>query len=124
MIGLISVGLNALYGTFALTLQESHWYLSDNESLALATQAHQALETLPGEIYEQLTKHIEKFIPWVGLAITASAITAPRIKQSAANRAARKASPGAGGRTEPSGSEWETPSASTDGARVNSYRVQ
>lgn len=85
IIGLISVGLNALYGTVALAYGE-HWALQPTESQLLATQLNRCLETLPAGTYQDVTKYIEKYLPWVALAVTAGAITVPRIEQSRVKR--------------------------------------
>lgn len=100
LVTLISTGMTALYGSIALWRQESHWNLQPNESRALALQLHQCLETLPQGVYAEIVKQIENFAPWIGLAITAGAITLPRIERSrvpsSANAASGKAAANSG----------------------------
>lgn len=79
--GMLSVACTAIYSTTALFFGE-HWNVTDDESLMLANSLDNALKTLPSNTYEELRKHFEQFIPWVALAITAGAITIPRIEYS------------------------------------------
>ena len=96
IIGLIAVGLNALYGTAGLLMKDDNWNLNQFEATTFSKQFHEALKTLPGNIYEEIIKNFERYAPWIGLIITAGAITVPRIRHTQAVREARKAS---GGRT-------------------------
>ena len=82
LITLIATGLTAGYGSIAIWRKEEHWKLQEREAKALAEQVDACLETLPDKVYEQFIKQIESFAPWIGLAITAGAITLPRIQES------------------------------------------
>jgi len=94
IIGLIAVGLNALYGTAGLLLRDDNWNLNQFEATTFSKQFHEALKTLPDGIYEEIIKNFERYAPWIGLVITAGAITVPRIQHTQAVREARKAPSG------------------------------
>ncbi len=80
-VGLLAVSCNALYALAALGLG-SHWFLSGEESMALAQSLDTALETLPANSYKSIRNYIDKYAVWVALAITATSITAPRVNES------------------------------------------
>ncbi len=88
-IGMLAVGLNALFGTLAIPFGE-HWLLAEGESLILSDALDKALKTLPGTQYGFIRRYLEQFIPWVGLAIVAGQITLPRIEESQRKRAAAR----------------------------------
>jgi len=92
LLGFIAIGLDAIYGSIAL-FAGSHWELAEEESTMLANSVNSALKTLPEEYYGDIKANIEKFIPWVGLAITAGAITIPRVNQTNAIRAQKRDNP-------------------------------
>lgn len=125
IIGLISVGLNAAYASVGVLTKDDHWSLNQAESAALAAQINSCLETLPGKIYAEVIAKIEQFLPWIGLAITASAITIPRIEQSRAKREAAKTAkrgaqaPGRDEREQPFANPFEYGRA--DGGEHHSY---
>ncbi len=79
--GMLSVACTAIYSTTALFFGD-HWNVTDAESSMLASSLDNALKTLPQNTYEELRKYFDQFIPWVALAITAGAITIPRIEYS------------------------------------------
>jgi len=107
MAGLLQIALNGLFGSVAILRREQHWQLSPHESEALSAQLNSCLETLPKGSYEQIQKLVERYIPWIGLALTAGAIAGPRIEQSraAADRASAEAF-GNSYRGASSGAEW------------------
>lgn len=93
LITLIATGLTAGYGSIAIWRKEDHWKLQEREAKALAEQVDACLETLPDKVYEQFVKQIENFAPWIGLAITAGAVTLPRIQESQRRNAAANQRP-------------------------------
>jgi len=107
MSGLLQVFLTGGFQAISIFRRETHWQLTARESQALSEQLQTCLETLPKGTYDEIEKLISRYIPWVGLALTAGAIVAPRIEQSRVDRAT--ATP-TGGRTRSSGEnagEWE-----------------
>lgn len=78
---LIAVGVTTLYDTIAY-FDGQHWQLTDDEAIAFTNKINDALEALPGEYYAAAKQFIEKYLPFLSLAVTASAITIPRIQYS------------------------------------------
>lgn len=77
---LLAVGCTALFGTVA-QFAGPHWRISSDESYTLGNSINDALSTLDESTYVQLFKFIEKYIPWISLAITAGSIVIPRYQQ-------------------------------------------
>jgi hypothetical protein len=89
-IGVFSTALSALFIIPSVALGP-HWVLSDEEATTLAESLQKALSTLPGNTYVDLKKYLDKFVPWVALAIVAGQIVAPRIEETQRRRTERSA---------------------------------
>jgi len=60
--------------------QGDHWYLDEKESAQIADQANAALTSLPVKKVEQLTKIVNVWAPWIGLAVTLAVCFIARIQ--------------------------------------------
>ena len=85
-IGVLATGLSALFLIPSVTFG-AHWALSDEEATTLGESLQKALSTLPGNTYVDLKKYLDRFVPWVALAIVAGQIVAPRIEETQRRRA-------------------------------------
>lgn len=74
------------YSAVATMRNEPHWHILKSDALELAKRELDCLEQLPTGMYEDVLKIINNYAPWVGLAITAAAITMPRVERSRANK--------------------------------------
>lgn len=89
MAGLLETLFVGLFASIAITTRQDHWQLTKQESSALSSQLNAALETLPPGSYEQIRKLTDKYVPWLGLVITAAAVVGPKIEASRINRKAK-----------------------------------
>ena len=114
MAGLLETLFVGLFASIAITTRQDHWQLTKQESSALSSQLNAALETLPPGSYEQIRKLTDKYVPWLGLVITAAAVIGPKIEATRINRKAKTVETGgnAGGSTD---GEWR-------GGFANPYR--
>jgi hypothetical protein len=99
MAGLLETLFVGVFASIAITTRQEHWQLTKQESSALSSQLNAALETLPPGSYEQIRKLTDKYVPWLGLVITAAAVVGPKVETSRINRKAKatSASGNAGG---------------------------
>lgn len=89
MAGLLETLFVGLFASIAITTRQDHWQLTKQESSALSSQLNAALETLPPGSYEQIRKLTDKYVPWLGLVITAAAVVGPKIEASRVDRKAK-----------------------------------
>lgn len=87
-LGVFSTALSALFIIPSVALGP-HWVLNDEEANTLAESLQKALSTLPGSTYGDLKKYLDRFVPWVALAIVAGQIVAPRIEETQRRRTER-----------------------------------
>lgn len=80
----LQTGLELLArGIFALPAvlgQGDHWYLDERESAQIADQANAALSSMPVKRIEALTKIVNVWAPWIGLAVTLAVCFIARIQ--------------------------------------------
>jgi hypothetical protein len=79
LLTLLGIGSASLFETIGFFAGD-HWSLEDEEITALARAINGALDTLPGEYYAIIREVVEKWFPWITLAVVAGKITIPRYK--------------------------------------------
>jgi hypothetical protein len=89
-IGVLATALSAIF-IIPTVAFGAHWALSDEEATTLGESLQKALSTLPSSQYVDLKKYLDRFVPWVALAIVAGQIVAPRIEETQRQRAERGA---------------------------------
>ena len=80
----LETGLELLArGLFALPAilgQGEHWYLTEGESRQIGIQANAAVTSLPSRKVEALTKVVNQWAPWLGLATTLAVCLIARVQ--------------------------------------------